>query len=130
MTPTQSLKAYPLTGDHFRILTAYRDEIFAYQEDYDKAMNDAETAIQEMTARRRDTMHRLWIRMAEAVGLDAEMTWESPDYSAEFHYIDDGFGALIHVEPRRHPLADVMKELDPEGEPDDEIIIPEGQVLN
>ncbi len=130
MAPLQSLKSYPLTGDQFRVLTAYRDEIFAYQEDYDKIMKDAETAVQEMTARRRDTMQRLWIRMAEAVGLDAQETWDSPDYSAEFHYVDDGFGAIIHVPPRRHPLAEIMKEIDPEGEPGAEPVVPEGQVLN
>lgn len=117
-----------MTGSDFVYIQAYRDEIVAYQEDYERIMLAAETEIQEMTTARRDNMHKLWIKMAEAAGLDAQDTWESPNFIAEHNYVDEGFGGIVKIPARMNPTAPVTQDITSE-ELDDEPA-PENQVLN
>lgn len=76
----------------------------------------------------REKQKELWYRMAAMAGVDADKSWNKPNWHVEDRYIDAGFAALVTHKLQQDPLAAMLGAPEPEEENHDKV--PEGETIN
>jgi hypothetical protein len=89
-----SFKVYPIKD--LATLKAYAKHAQEHTAKFLEIQARAEDEINKMHEEHRAAMKILWEDMCEQAGLDPEKTWDSEEWSAELHYLDAGFGALVY----------------------------------
>ncbi len=107
------------------MLTSFQVEMKAAHEAHQKDMN-------ERHARFKDGQRVMWTALCNAAGVDADASWDKPNWHIEGNYINEGFVALTTHAVPEHPLAAMLKQArgDEEEEKKTDESVPEGTVLN
>jgi hypothetical protein len=111
---TDNMKVYPLKD--LAALKAYAKHHHDHEIEFLEIRKRAEAEIMEAHDKHRSAMRVLWEEMCEQVGLDPNKTWDSEDWTAEVHYADAGFGAIVyHPDPLTQAIAETATPSGPKG---------------
>lgn len=125
----EDFKHYPLPPEGVDLMKQYEalldqmnDEIKALTEEYNGRAKALQAGIHAQ-------MKTLWMKMAVMAGVDAEATWDSPEWHIESRYVESGFAALTSYPRPQHPFAAMMGAPPPEETPPEPEGVPEGETV-